>query len=131
MEIASHARAFAASSLRDSLLPPTAMTAMSIFAMGMVVYLFGGYADSPNEEPISTGADHLPDVHSQSRSDEKDMMSMNPRRNAIVAWGFSTWFAFLSPVIGILLGLFMSIFNLAKSRECIFNSLPQRENVWL
>jgi hypothetical protein len=25
----------------------------------------------------------------------------------------------------------MSIFNLAKSRECIFNSLPQRENVWL
>ena len=25
----------------------------------------------------------------------------------------------------------MSIFNSAKSRECIFNSLPQRENVWL
>ena len=25
----------------------------------------------------------------------------------------------------------MSIFNSTKSRECIFNSLPQRENVWL
>ena len=25
----------------------------------------------------------------------------------------------------------MSIFNSAKIRECIFNSLPQRENVWL
>jgi hypothetical protein len=25
----------------------------------------------------------------------------------------------------------MSIFNSAKSRECIFNSLPQRKNVWL
>ena len=24
----------------------------------------------------------------------------------------------------------MSIFNSAKVRECIFNSLPQRENVW-
>jgi DNA-directed RNA polymerase specialized sigma24 family protein len=25
----------------------------------------------------------------------------------------------------------ISIFNSANSRECIFNSLPQRENVWL
>ena len=102
---------------------------------------------------------------------------MNPKRNSIAAWSFSTWFAFLSPVIGVLLGLFgafllsslkggakmkttspqtrsnaseisewfrrsrrqhdpmlvfnMSIFNSAKVRECIFNSLPQRENVWL
>ena len=24
----------------------------------------------------------------------------------------------------------MSVFNSANSRECIFNSLPQRENVW-
>jgi hypothetical protein len=30
------------------------MTAMSILAMAMVIYLFGGYADSPNEEWIST-----------------------------------------------------------------------------
>jgi hypothetical protein len=81
------------------------MTAMSILAMAMVIYLFGGYVDLPNEERISTGAALLPDVHSQSRSDEKEMMTMNPRRNAIVAWGFSTWFAFLSPVIGVLLGL--------------------------
>jgi hypothetical protein len=33
-------------------------------------------------------------------------MIVNPKRNAIAAWGFSTWFAFLSPVIGIVLGLF-------------------------
>jgi hypothetical protein len=25
----------------------------------------------------------------------------------------------------------MSLFNLAKVRECIFDSLPQRENVWI
>jgi hypothetical protein len=25
----------------------------------------------------------------------------------------------------------MSVFNSAKVRECIFDSLPQRENVWL
>ncbi len=31
---------------------------------------------------------------------------MNPKRNSIAAWGFSTWFALLSPVIGVLLGLF-------------------------
>ena len=31
---------------------------------------------------------------------------MNPKRNSITAWSFSTWFALLSPVIGVLLGLF-------------------------
>jgi ABC-type Fe3+ transport system permease subunit len=30
----------------------------------------------------------------------------NPQRNSIAALGFSTWFALLSPVIGVLLGLF-------------------------
>ena len=73
--------------------------------MAMVVCLFGGYVDSPNEQRISTGADHLPDVYSQSRS-EKEIMIMNPQRNSIAAWGFSTWFAVLSPVIGVLLGFF-------------------------
>ena len=82
------------------------MTAMSILAMAMVIYLFGGCVDSPNEERISTGADHLADVHSQSRGDKKEIMIMNPQRNSIAAWGFSTWFALLSPVIGVLLGLF-------------------------
>ena len=82
------------------------MTAISILAMAMVIYLFGGYVDSPSEPRISTGADHPPDVHSQSRSDEKEIMIMNPQRNSIAAWGFSTWFAVFSPVIGVLLGLF-------------------------
>jgi hypothetical protein len=54
MEIASHARAIAVTSLRDSHPVPTAMTAMSILAMAMVICLFGGYVDSPNEQRIST-----------------------------------------------------------------------------
>jgi hypothetical protein len=33
-------------------------------------------------------------------------MIINPKCDAIAAWGFSTWFVLLSPVIGILLGLF-------------------------
>ena len=33
-------------------------------------------------------------------------MITNPKRNFIAAWGFSTWFALLSPVIGVLLGFF-------------------------
>jgi hypothetical protein len=31
------------------------MTAMAILAMAMVIYLFGGYADSPNERRPSSG----------------------------------------------------------------------------
>ena len=54
MEIASHARAFAVTNLRDSQPVPTAMTAISILAMAMVICLFGGYIDSPNEQRIST-----------------------------------------------------------------------------
>ena len=56
MESAPHARAFAVTSLRDSQPVPTVMTAMSILAMAMVIYLFGGYVDSPNEQRISTAA---------------------------------------------------------------------------
>ena len=112
MEIASHARGFAVTSLRHSYPRPTTMTAMSILAMAMVICLFGGYVDSPNERRISTGPDHLPDLQSQSRSDEKEMMIMNRQRNSIAAWGFSTWFALLSPVIGVLLGLVGGFFVL-------------------
>jgi hypothetical protein len=54
MEIASHARAFAVTNLRHSQPVPTAMAAMSILAMAMVICLFGGYVDSPNEQRIST-----------------------------------------------------------------------------
>ena len=81
------------------------MTAIVILAMAMVICLFGGYVDSPDEQRISTAARTiLPNVYPPSGSSEKEIM--NPRRNAIVAWGFSTWFAYVSPVIGILLGLF-------------------------
>ena len=83
------------------------MTAMSILAMAIIIYLFGGYVDSPNEERITIAPpDHLPDLQSQSRSNEKEIMIMNPQRNSIAAWRFSTWFAVLSRVIGVLLGLF-------------------------
>jgi hypothetical protein len=106
MEIASHACAFAVTGLRDNQPLRTAMTAMSILAMAMVICLFGGYVDSPNQRGISTGVDDLPDLQSQSSSDEKESMIMNRQRNSIAAWSFSTWFALLSPVIGVLLGLF-------------------------
>lgn len=51
MEIASHARASAVP--RDTQPPSTAMSAMSLLAMAMVIYLFGGYVDLPNEQRIS------------------------------------------------------------------------------
>jgi len=83
------------------------MTAISILAMAMVIFLFGGYVDSPKRRTDQhSSADHLPDLQSQSRSDEKETMIMNPKRNSIAAWSFSTSFALLSPVIGVLLGLF-------------------------
>jgi hypothetical protein len=56
MEIAFGARAFAVTSIRNSQPLPTAMIAMSILAMAMVIYLFGGYADSPNQHRISPGS---------------------------------------------------------------------------
>ena len=49
MEIAFDARAFAITRLRNSQPLPTAMTAMSILAMAMVIYLFGGHVDSRDE----------------------------------------------------------------------------------
>ena len=64
MEIAPHARAFAVTSLRDSQPVPTAMTAISILAMAMVIYLFGGYVDSLTKNGSAQSADYLPDVHS-------------------------------------------------------------------
>ena len=45
MEIAFDAGAFAVTSLRNGSPPPTAMSAISILAMAMVIYLFGGYVD--------------------------------------------------------------------------------------
>jgi hypothetical protein len=79
---------------------------MSILATTMVIYLFGGYVDSRNEHISTSSGDQLPDVQSQSRSDEKEIMIMKPQHSSIAAWGLSTWFVLLSPVIGVLLGLF-------------------------
>ena len=53
MEAASDARAFAVPSLRDTKPVPTAMTTISILAMTMVICLFGGFVDSPNEGRVS------------------------------------------------------------------------------
>jgi|GEM_PF-6970223 len=54
VEIAFDARAFAVTSLRDRQPLQTGMSAMSILAIAMVICLFGGYVDSPNEQRIST-----------------------------------------------------------------------------
>jgi hypothetical protein len=53
MEIAFDARAFASTRVRNGQPLPTAMTAMSMLAMAMVIYLFGGHLDSPNETKAS------------------------------------------------------------------------------
>ena len=83
------------------------MTGMSIVAMTMVICLFGGYVDSPDEHAAQEGGATISrNIGSQNRSHEKEIMIMNPQRNSIAAWGFSTWFAVFSPVIGVLLGLF-------------------------
>ena len=74
--------------------------------MAMVIYLFGGYVDLPNEHGITRQRGPSAKLHLQSRSGEKEVVIMNPRRHTIAAWNFSTWFVLLSPVIGILFGLF-------------------------
>ena len=56
MEIAFDLSPFAIAGFRNSQPLQTAMIAMSILAMAMVICLFGGYVDSPDEHPISTAA---------------------------------------------------------------------------
>jgi hypothetical protein len=104
MEIAFDARALSISCLCNSQLLPTAMSAMSILAMAMVICLFGGYIDFPDESriPPRGGPPLTPSFPSQKGRKE----NMNPQPGAIAAWDFSRWFVLLSPVIGILSGLF-------------------------
>jgi len=54
MEIAFDVSPFAIAGFRNGEPLRTAMTAISILAIAMVIYLFGGYVDSPNEQRIST-----------------------------------------------------------------------------
>ena len=83
------------------------MIAMSILAMAMVICLFGGYVDSPDEHPISTAVRTICQTFNhKAEVTKKETMIMNPKRNSIAAWSFSTSFASISPVIGVLLGLF-------------------------
>lgn len=79
---------------------------MSILATAMVIYLFADTSIrlTNNVSAQPRGPSARPSFTKQN--DEKEIMIMNPKRNSIAAWGFSTWFALLSPVIGILLGLF-------------------------
>ena len=56
MEIAFDVSPLVIAGFRNSQPLQTAMTAMSILAMAMVICLFGGYVDPPNEHPISTAA---------------------------------------------------------------------------
>ena len=71
MEIAFDARALSISSFRNSLPLQTAMIAMSILAMAMVICLFGGYVDSPNEHAAQQGgATICQNIRSQNRSNE-------------------------------------------------------------
>jgi len=47
------------------------MTAMSILAIAMVIYLFGGYVDSPDEHAAQEGRATINrNIGSQNRSNE-------------------------------------------------------------
>jgi len=61
MEIAFDVSPFAVAGFRNSQPLQTVMIAMSILAMSMVICLFGGYVDSPNEHTDQHGdPDYLP-----------------------------------------------------------------------
>jgi hypothetical protein len=54
MEIAFDVSPFCIAGFRNTQPMQTAMMAMSILAMAMVIFLFGGYVDSGNEQRINT-----------------------------------------------------------------------------
>ena len=61
MEIAFDVSPFAVAGFRNSQPLQAVMIAMSILAMAMVICLFGGYVDSPNEHTDQHGGpDYLP-----------------------------------------------------------------------
>jgi hypothetical protein len=71
MEIAFDVSPFAIAGFRNSQPLQTAMIAMSILAMAMVICLFGGYVDSPNEHAAQQGgATICQNIGSQNRSNE-------------------------------------------------------------
>jgi hypothetical protein len=67
MEIAFDARALSITCLCNSQPLPTAMSAMSILAMAMVIYLFGGYIDFPERK--------LNDENKQTRTMQRHKIS--------------------------------------------------------
>ncbi len=71
MEIAFDVSPFAIAGFRNSQPLQTAMIAMSILAMAMLICLFGGYVDSPNEHSAQQGgATICRNIRSQNRSNE-------------------------------------------------------------
>ena len=71
MEIAFDVSPFCIAGFRNSQPMQTAMMAMSILAMAMVIYLFGGYVDSPDEHAAQEGRATINrNIGSQNRSNE-------------------------------------------------------------
>lgn len=60
MEIAFDVSPFVIAGFRNSQPLQTVMIAMSILAMVMVICLFGGYVDSPNEHAAQQGGATMP-----------------------------------------------------------------------
>ena len=57
-------------------------------------------------QKIHRYAQGIPLEAAERHPETAQMMIMNPQRNSIAAWSFSTWFVLFSPVIGVSLGLF-------------------------
>jgi hypothetical protein len=62
----------------------------------LIISLFGGYADSPNESQKRVG------IRETTRNETGNTIMK-------VRWDFSTWFALLSPLIGTSLGILCGI----------------------
>ena len=85
------------------------MIAMSMLAMAMVICLFGGYVEAPNEHRHATATKIICQKADSQTSRRNEMMAMNTNSGPIARWDFSLWFGLPSPVIGVLLG-FLGVF---------------------
>jgi hypothetical protein len=78
----------------------------------LIIWLFGGYAEptlpwregrggAARNEWLPTTAGSLP----SSPRQQKETITMKIKWHTVAEWDFSRWFALLSPLIGVLLGV--------------------------
>ena len=77
------------------------MSTISILALALVIYLFGGYLDKPTEQRLEQGTASTTTLV-QNRV-EAMMKAPTPQTTEP---RLSLWFALLSPLLGVLTGAF-------------------------